>query len=53
MDKETNKIILEALKKQFFDLAAKEKYPETPEITQKVDSLQKTIREMQEKEKGN
>lgn len=39
-------IVVDTLKKEWFDLALKENYPHTPEITQKLDNLQQAIKEL-------
>ena len=37
-------IILETLKKEYFRLLKKEKYPKTPDITKKLDDLEQAIK---------
>lgn len=41
-----NKIILDALKKQYFDLCVKEKIGETTDLTKQIDILQEEIRKL-------
>jgi len=37
-------IIIQTLKKKFFELAAVENFPNTPDITEQLDQLQKRIK---------
>jgi hypothetical protein len=41
--------IITALKKRYFELAGKENYPHTPEITKECDHLEEAIKQMQKK----
>lgn len=38
--------VITALKKRYFDVAAKENYPGTPALTAELDNLEVAIREM-------
>lgn len=40
-----NDIILQTLKKRYFDLASRENYPHTPPITKELDELEAAIRD--------
>lgn len=39
--------VVEMLKRKFFALVKTEKYPKTPEVTDELDFLQSTIRELE------
>lgn len=39
--------VITTLKKKFLSLAAQEKFPKTPEITEELDYIIKTIKELQ------
>jgi hypothetical protein len=38
--------LLDTLKKKFFSLLKEERFPKTPEITEELDFIQETIREL-------
>ena len=40
-------IIIEALKKKYFEIAPNENYPNTPEITKQLDTLENKIKQEQ------
>ncbi len=42
-------IIIDTLKKKYFESAAKENYPHTPKITNELDNLEQAIKELQNK----
>lgn len=44
--------LVQSLKNKFFSLIKQEKYPQTPEISEELDFLSETIREL-EKENQN
>jgi len=39
--------LIHTLKKKFFSLLKEERFPKTPEITEELDYIQETIRELQ------
>ena len=45
-------IIIDTLKKKWFELALKEKYPDTPDITMQLNELKEMIDTETEKEKN-
>ena len=45
--------VILTLKKKFLSLAAQEKFPKTPEITEELDFIIKTIRELQAENNEN
>lgn len=48
---EDSTLVLQALKEKYFREALKENRPHTPEITERLDKLEKTIREVADREK--
>jgi hypothetical protein len=44
-------IVIDTLQKKFFELAEKENYPNTPDITSQLDILQNEIKRRKELEK--
>jgi len=45
--------VITTLKKKFLSLAAQEKFPKTPDITQELDYIIKTIKELQAENNEN
>lgn len=43
-----NELAIKALKLRWFDIALKEKYPNTQDITKELDNLEKAIRELED-----
>jgi hypothetical protein len=41
-----NQVIINALKSKYFELALKENYPKTPELTKELDTLESSIKEL-------
>ena len=50
-DVSTETLVLQSLKEKWFREVCKENYPHTPEITETLDKLAKTIREVAAREK--
>ena len=44
-------LVIKSLKKEYFDLVAKENYPKTPEITAEADEVEAAIKEILESQK--
>ena len=49
LTQEGGDIIVETLKKKYFETSSKENYPHTPKITKELDNLEQAIRELQNK----
>lgn len=43
----TSDVVVSSLKKRWFDLAAKEKYPNTPDLSKELDNIEGAIKEME------
>lgn len=44
-------IVIDTLKKKYFELSLKENYPNTLDITKELDNLEKAIKELEDKNK--
>ena len=43
----TSDVVITSLKKRWFDLAAKEKYPNTPDLSKELDNIEGAIKELE------
>jgi len=41
-------IVIQSLKRRYFDIVGKEDYPKTPQITKEADNIEAAIRQLQQ-----
>ena len=53
MDANTTDPIIESLKKRYLDVISKEKWPNTPQLTQEADNIERAVRELGRKSESS